>query len=229
MQLGPNPGVITHCVIPERDDVEIISIADNDIEISPFYDSLIAQIIMRGKDRDDVIKKLHQYLDSVVIEGIATNISLLKRILKDETFNGGNYDTNYLPGFMASLDAQELIDETNAAASSGAAVEFDSESIKVAGSNELKVYAASSGVFYTAAAPSDPDFVQPGDIVKADQVLALMEAMKMFAQLSLSSFNSGDKILYPTDKLYRIERVNNSNGQQVSKGDLLFIISVVED
>ena len=229
MQLVPNPGVITHCVIPERDDVEIISIADTDIEISPFYDSLIAQIIMRGKDRDDVIKKLHQYLDSVIIEGIATNISLLKRILKDETFNGGNYDTNYLPGFMASLDAQELIDETNAAASSGAAVEFDSESIKVAGSNELKVYAASSGVFYTAAAPSDPDFVQPGDIVKADQVLALMEAMKMFAQLSLSSFNSGDKILYPTDKLYRIERVNNSNGQQVSKGDLLFIISVVED
>lgn len=228
MQLAPNPGVISLCEMPEHEDVEIISIADSGIEISPFYDSLIAQIIMRGTDRNDVIDKLYNYLDSVVIEGIATNISLLKRILQDETFRGGNYDTNYLPGFMATLDANALIEETNAAASSGTGAELDSESIKVAGSDELKVYAASSGVFYTAASPSDPDFVQPGDIVKSDQVLALMEAMKMFAQVTLASFNSGDTVLYPTDKSYKIERVNNSNGQQVSKGDLLFIVSMVD-
>ena len=228
MQLAPNPGVISRCVMPEQPDVEIISIADTGIEISPFYDSLIAQIILRGDSREDVIGKLYSYLDSIVIEGIATNIALLKRILKDETFNGGDYDTNYLPAFMATLDAQALIDETDAAASSGEVNNVDSEAIKVAGSNELKVYAANSGVFYTAAAPSDPDFVQPGDIVSASDTLALVEAMKMFSQLSLLSFNSGDNILYPTDQRYRIERVNNSNGQQISKGDLLFIISVVD-
>ncbi|MFT5693198.1 MAG: acetyl/propionyl-CoA carboxylase alpha subunit, partial [Oceanicoccus sp.] len=134
----------------------------------------------------------------------------------------------YLPSFMASLDAGLLIEETNAASSSGVESDIDFEAIKVAGSNELKVCAASSGVFYTAAAPSDPDFVAQGDIVDVNQSLALMEAMKMFSQISLNSFNSGDNVLYPADKKYRIERVNNSNGQLVSKGDLLFIVSVVE-
>ncbi|MFT7128201.1 MAG: acetyl/propionyl-CoA carboxylase alpha subunit/acetyl-CoA carboxylase alpha subunit [Gammaproteobacteria bacterium] len=228
MQLSPNPGLVTRCEIPEHDDVEIIAIVDEGIEISPFYDSLIAQIIMRGDNREDVIEKLFHYLDTVVIEGIATNITLLKRILMDKTFQGGDYDTNYLPGFMASLDAGLLIEETNAASSSGVESDIDFEAIKVAGSNELKVCAASSGVFYTAAAPSDPDFVAQGDIVDVNQSLALMEAMKMFSQISLNSFNSGDNVLYPADKKYRIERVNNSNGQLVSKGDLLFIVSVVE-
>ncbi|MBL4827408.1 MAG: carbamoyl-phosphate synthase large subunit, partial [Spongiibacteraceae bacterium] len=228
MQLAPSPGLIRNCVMPEQDDVEVISIAASGIEVSPFYDSLIAQIICRGDSRDDVINKLYKYLDKVVIEGIATNIPLLKKILKDKTFNGGDYDTNYLPAFMATLDAQALIAETQAAASSGSAV-LDTESIRVDDSQELKVFADSSGIYYTAASPSDPDFVQPGDIVSATQTLALMEAMKMFRQVTLNDFNQVDMELYPADKKYRIERVNNTNGQQVSSGDLLFIISIVEE
>jgi acetyl/propionyl-CoA carboxylase alpha subunit/acetyl-CoA carboxylase beta subunit len=228
MQLAPNPGLITNCVMPERDDVEIISIAGSGMEVSPFYDSLIAQIICRGESRDDVINKLYQYLDSVIIEGIATNIPLLKRILKDETFNQGEYDTNYLPALMATLDAQQLIAETQAAANSGVGA-LDTQSIQVDDSHELKVFADSSGIFYTAAAPTDPDFVKPGDIVTATQTLALMEAMKMFRQITLNDFNSGERELYPADKRYRIERVNNTNGQQVSSGDLMFIVSIVDD
>ncbi len=228
MQLVPNPGIISHCVMPERDDMEIISIAASGIEISPFYDSLIAQLICRGESRADVVDKLYHYLDSVVIEGIATNIPLLKRILKDQTFNGGKYDTNYLPAFMATLDAGELIAETEAAASS-AGQALSTDAIRVDDSHELKVFADSSGIFYTAAAPTDPDFVAPGDIVTATQTLALMEAMKMFRQVTLSDFNRADVELYPADKRYRIERVNNANGQQVSSGDLLFIVSIVED
>ncbi|TQV84707.1 ATP-grasp domain-containing protein [Exilibacterium tricleocarpae] len=228
MQLAPNPGLITHCEMPEREDVEVISIAASDIEVSPFYDSLIAQIICRGSSRDDVIEKLYRYLDSVVIEGIATNIPLLKRILKDETFNKGNYDTNYLPAFMATLDAGALIAETEAAASS-ASQGLSKEAIRVDDSHELKVFADSAGIFYTASSPADPDFVKPGDIVTSTQTLAVMEAMKMFRQVNLSDFNRADVELYPADKRYRIERVNNTNGQQVSSGDLLFIVSIVED
>jgi acetyl/propionyl-CoA carboxylase alpha subunit/acetyl-CoA carboxylase alpha subunit/acetyl-CoA carboxylase beta subunit len=227
MQLAPNPGKITHCNLPERDDMEIISIAATDMEISPFYDSLIAQLICRGNNREEVIDKLYDYLESAVIEGIATNIPLLKRILKDEKFCGGNYDTNYLPGFMASLDADVLVAEANTAASAGAGV--DVARIRVDDSNELKVFAYCSGVFYTASSPADPEFVKPGDIVSATDTLALMEAMKMFSQVSLASFNRPDAVLYPTDQKYRIESISNSNGQQVSAGDLLYIVSVVED
>lgn len=229
LQLVPNPGKIVNCVMPERDDIELISIAATDIEISPFYDSLIAQIICRGETREEVIDKLYDYLDTVVIEGICTNIPLLKRILKDETFRGGKYDTNYLPGFLASLDAQELIRETEEAARSDAAAVIDTDAIRVNDSQELKVFAQSSGIFYRASSPTDPDFVKPGDVVNVNQTLALMEAMKMFSQVSLSQYNRAEGELYPSDKQYRIEHINVANGQQVSTGDLLFIVSIVDE
>jgi acetyl/propionyl-CoA carboxylase alpha subunit/acetyl-CoA carboxylase alpha subunit len=229
MQLVPNPGKITHCDMPDRDDVELIAIVDTDIEISPFYDSLIAQVICRGDSREQVIDKLHDYLDSVVIEGIPTNIPLLKRILKDPTFRGGDYDTSYLPKFMATLDAAELIADIEAAARSEGSAALSTEAIRVNDSQELKVFAQSSGIFYTASSPSDPDFVKQGDVVSTTETLALMEAMKMFSQVSLSLYNRSGAELYPSDKRYRIEHINAANGQQVSGGDLLFIVSIVDD
>ncbi|MFT6125212.1 MAG: acetyl/propionyl-CoA carboxylase alpha subunit [Shewanella sp.] len=225
LQLIPNPGKITECVLPQRDDVEIISIAAAGKEVSPYYDSLIAQIIIRGTDRADVVSKMYAYLDSVVIKGIATNIPLLKLILKDPTFNEGVYDTNYLPRLMAELDIPALIAEMEAAAE---AIEVDTESLRVGESNELKVLAQGAGIFYTSPAPGEADFVKEGDIVTVEQTLALMEAMKMFSQLTLAGFNRQTGVLYPEDQKYRIERILNSNGQQVSQGDLLFVILPIE-
>ncbi|MGL4711417.1 MAG: biotin carboxylase N-terminal domain-containing protein, partial [Shewanella sp.] len=226
LQLIPNPGKITECVFPDHPDVEIISIAAPGKEVSPYYDSLIAQIIMRGENREDVIAKLYEYLDSVVLKGIATNIPLLKLILKDGTFNEGVYDTNYLPRLMAELDIPALIAEMEAAAET---VEVDTESLRVGESNELKVLAQGAGIFYNSSAPGEADFVKEGDIVTVDQTLALTEAMKMFSQVTLAGFNRQSAILYPEDKKYRIERILNSNGQQVSQGDLLFVVSPVEE
>ncbi|WP_025821775.1 ATP-binding protein [Shewanella marina] len=225
LQLLPNPGMITECVMPERDDIEIISIAAEGKEVSPYYDSLIAQIICRGESREDVVAKLLEYLNTVVIRGIATNIPLLKRILKDGTFNEGVYDTNYLPRLMAELDIPELIAEMEAAADT---VKVDTESLRVGESNELKVLAQGAGIFYTSPAPGEADFVKEGDIVDVEQTLALTEAMKMFSQISLSSFNRQGAELYPTNQKYRIERILNGNGQQISQGDLMFVVSPVE-
>ncbi|MGS0728363.1 biotin carboxylase N-terminal domain-containing protein, partial [Shewanella sp. 0m-11] len=206
-------------------DIEIISIAGEGKEVSPYYDSLIAQIICRGESREDVIVKLHDYLaNQVVIKGIATNIPLLTRILKDGTFNEGVYDTNYLPRFMAELDVPEMIAEMEAAAET---VGVDTASLRVGESNELKVMAQGAGIFYTSPAPGEADFVKEGDIVTVDQTLALTEAMKMFSQVTLAGFNRKNAILYPEDQQYRIERILNSNGQQVSQGELLFVVSPV--
>ncbi|MCL1142227.1 ATP-binding protein [Shewanella gaetbuli] len=225
LQLLPNPGLITECIMPEADNVELISIAEKGKEVSPYYDSLIAQIIIRGESREDVVQKMYDYLDSVVIKGIATNIPLLKRILKDATFNEGVYDTNYLPRLMAELDIPELIAEMEAAAETA---KVDTESLRVGESNELKVLAQGAGIFYTSPAPGEADFVKEGDIVTVEQTLALTEAMKMFSQVTLAGFNRQSAVLYPEDQQYRIERILNSNGQQVSQGDLLFVISPVE-
>ena len=226
LQLMPNPGHITECNFPERDDVEIISIAATEKEVSPYYDSLIAQVIMHGENRQQVIDQFIEYLDQVSIKGIATNIPLLKCILQDKTFQEGVYDTNYLPRLMAELDIPALIEEMEAAAETQG---VDTESLRVGESNELKVLAQGAGIFYSSPAPGEPDFVKEGDIVAVDQTLALTEAMKMFSQVTLASFNRKGAELYPEDKKYRIERILNSNGQQVSQGDLLFVVSPVEE
>jgi len=221
MQLLPHPGKIVEYFVPEQDNMEIISMLAEGKEVSPYYDSLIAQFICTGKDRNDTVKKMLAFLDKVVIKGIATNIPLLKRILNDEVFLKGVYDTTYLPKLMARFDQQAMIEEMEASASTGG----DVVSISVDGTEELKVIAQSSGIFYRASSPAEPDFAMEGDIVSVDQTLGLMEAMKMFSPLNLSTFNRPDAVLYDANKKFRIERIINSNGQQVSSGDLLYIIT----
>ena len=221
MQLIPHPGKIVEYVVPEQSDMEVISMVAEGKEVSPYYDSLIAQFICTGKDRNDTVKKMLAFLDKVIIRGIATNIPLLKRILNDEVFLKGDYDTTYLPKLMARLDQDVMITEMEASASTG----VSDVSITVDGSNELKVLAQSAGIFYRASSPAEPDFVLEGDIVTIEQTLGLMEAMKMFSPLSLSSFNKPDAILYDENSKFRVERIINSNGQQVSSGDLLYIVT----
>ncbi|KPU83054.1 carbamoyl-phosphate synthase large subunit [Psychromonas sp. PRT-SC03] len=221
MQLLPYPGKVEKCVIPEQDNVEVISMIAAGKEVSPYYDSLVAQFICSGKNRNDTITKLIKFLEKVEITGIATNIPLLLRILKDDVFLKGIYDTTYLPKFMARLDQDVMIKEIEASASTGESA----VSIRVDGSNELKVLAQSAGIFYRASSPAEPDFVLEGDIVNIEQTLGLMEAMKMFSPITLSSFNHPDAELYDKNTKFRIERIINNNGQQVSSGDLLYIVT----
>ena len=222
--LVPSPGTVTEWQLPERDDVELIAMVDKGKEVSPYYDSLIAQIIMRGETREEVIEKLYDYLDQCVIKGISTNIPLLKRILKDDTFRNGEYDTTYLPKFMAKQDADALIAEMEAEAGGS---RIDVDALKVEATDELKVIAQNAGIFYTKPSPNDPDFVREGDEVSVDDTLCLMEAMKMFSQVSLDTFNRRDNVLYDPNRRYVIKRIMNSNGSQVSSGDLLFVVSPV--
>ena len=57
--------------------------------------------------------------------------------------------------------------------------------------------------------------------------MCLIEAMKLFRPLSLEHFNKDDLVLYDPKQTYKVIRVNPSNGQAVSKGDLLFVIEPV--
>ena len=71
----------------------------------------------------------------------------------------------------------------------------------------------------------EPDFVQEGDVVTTEQTLGLMEAMKMFSPITLANFNRPDAVLYDVETKFKVERIINTNGQQVSSGDLLYIIT----
>lgn len=223
IEFTPTPGLIRECVLPEEDHVEIISMAAAGKEVSPFYDSLIVQIICYGKDRDDTIKKLRAYLEKVRITGVCTNISLLKRVLDDETFQKGDYDTTYLPHFLEKIDADEFILEVEDAADLHASA-VNADALRIDGSDELKVLSPSTSIFYGSSAPTEPPFVKEGDIITVDQTLCLMEAMKMFTPLSLKQFNRGEAELYPANQKFKVTRIMNSDGQQVNQGDLLFVL-----
>jgi acetyl/propionyl-CoA carboxylase alpha subunit len=191
--------------------------------VSPFYDSLIIQIICHGKDRNDAVTKMLAYLQRVTIHGISTNISLIKRILVDQIFLDGVYDTTFLPKFLQRTDVKSLIAEA-VEASGTQVLDIDIEMLKIEGSDELKVLSPSTGIFYRTPSPTEPDFVLVGDVVAADHTLCQLEAMKMFTPVNLNSF-SGDKgEVYETGIKYEVIRINIASGQQVNEGDLLFVI-----
>jgi len=224
----PTPGEITKCVLPEEDHIQLISMAGDGKVVSPFYDSLIIQIICHGENRNDAVNKMAEYLDRVVINGICTNISLIKRILRDDVFLGGEYDTGYLPAYLDRIDAEDLIkeiEEASGSVGSGLSIEM----LKIDGSDELKVLSPSTGVFYRTPSPSEPEYVNVGDVVGTSDVLCQLEAMKMFTPVNLNTFSGDDGELYAGDGRYEITRINIITGQQVNEGDLLFVIKPVAD
>ena len=218
----PHPGEITEAHFPEEAGVEIIAAAGSGKLISPYYDSMVAQIIVHADDRDAAIDKLADYLGRVRISGICTNIALLRRLLADSVLRGGDYDTNYLPEFLKRTDAAALIAETEASAGEQASA-FDLDSIGIDDSDELKVLSPAAAIFYLAPSPAEPEYVAVGDRINVNSTLCQLEAMKIFTPLALKDFNA-DADLYDPDAEFEVTRINMSNGQQVNAGDLLFVV-----
>jgi len=219
----PCAGTIDNYHFPERENFQIISTVGNGKAVPPYYDSMIVQVIAKGKDRNEVIKRLADYLDEIHLWGISTNIPLLRAILKEKVFRSGVYDTGYLPAFLHHIDAKVLISETERAAHTGPR-RISNAGIRIKDSDELKVLAPFSGLFYLTPSPAEPDFIKAGDTITTEQPLGLLEVMKTFTTLTLSSFNRGSEVLYPSDCKYKVVRISPGSGQPVNTGDLLFII-----
>ena len=220
-----DPGLIMLCDFPSHASIDVISAVATDKAISPYYDSLIAQIIIHEKDRPAAINGMIAYLRSVKIKGVSTNIPLLIKILEDQQFQGGEFDTNYLVGFLAKIDAALLSEEMSRFGAG--AVKLDRSAIEIPESGELKVLAPGTGIFYNSPSPLDPPYLSVDDIIDVNQTLCLLEAMKVFSNLKLSDFLIGDKPVYNPTLSYQVTRINQQNGSQVNAGDLLFVIKAV--
>jgi acetyl/propionyl-CoA carboxylase alpha subunit/acetyl-CoA carboxylase beta subunit len=218
----PTPGDVTAFSIPSGDHITVIKMVEAGKPITPYYDSLIAQIIVTGENREDTIDKLLAALEDTVINGVHTNIPLLKRVLKDTIFRKGDYNTQYLIGLLERIDVQEMIAEGDAASGS-AQIILDRSAVEIEGSAELKVISPSTGVFYDASSPSEPPFAPVGRTIGVGDTIGLLEAMKLFSPLSLKNCNPGGSF-YNSGKRYEVVRVIPTPGQAVNKGDLLFVI-----
>jgi acetyl-CoA carboxylase biotin carboxylase subunit len=92
----PSPGRITGLNIPGGIGVRVDTAAYTDGVIPPYYDSLIAKLIVHGKDREEAIQRMERALDMFVVEGIHTSIPLHQKILAHPDFINANLSTHFM-------------------------------------------------------------------------------------------------------------------------------------
>ncbi len=97
----PSAGKITVFNIPGGTGVRVDTAAYAEGVIPPYYDSLIAKLVVRGRDREEAISRMSRALEMFVIEGIYTTIPLHQRIMRDPEFRAGNFDTKFMERFLA--------------------------------------------------------------------------------------------------------------------------------
>src|SRR5215469_14822277 len=97
----PSAGKITAFHPPGGTGVRIDTAAYAEGTIPPYYDSLIAKLVVRGKDRPEACQRMSRALEMFIVEGIYTTIPLHRRILADPEFRAGKFDTGFIERFFA--------------------------------------------------------------------------------------------------------------------------------
>lgn len=96
----PSPGTVRTAIWPGGEGVRVDTHIVSGSRVSPFYDSLLGKIIVRGPDRSNVLKRMRLVIDETRIEGVATNLSFHAEVLADPEFEKGGVDTSFLARFL---------------------------------------------------------------------------------------------------------------------------------
>ena len=99
---APSTGCITKWQAPCGRGVRMETYCFAGLSVTPFYDPLLAKLIVRGKDRADAVTKLQAALAEFEVGGIATNIPFLRRLVASPGYVEGDFNTAYVPKFLAS-------------------------------------------------------------------------------------------------------------------------------
>jgi acetyl-CoA carboxylase biotin carboxylase subunit len=105
---APSPGVIRTFNLPGGPGVRVDSFAHAECTVSPYYDSMIAKIIVHGRDRREAIARMRRTLEMTVIEGIKTSAPLHLKIMNDPDFQAGRMSTAFMERFMPKPAARSL-------------------------------------------------------------------------------------------------------------------------
>jgi acetyl-CoA carboxylase biotin carboxylase subunit len=98
----PSPGKITSWHAPGGPGVRVDTAAYAEYVIPPYYDSLIAKLIVHGSTRDEAIRRMDRALDMCVLEGVKTTIPLHRQILRNPEFRKGDIYTKFLEHLQES-------------------------------------------------------------------------------------------------------------------------------
>jgi len=97
---APHPGKIKEFHLPGGPGVRVDTAAYRDYVIPPHYDSLIAKLIVRGKDRAETLARARRALEQFVVEGVKTSIPLHRQIVANEKFIAGDFSTKFMDTFL---------------------------------------------------------------------------------------------------------------------------------
>jgi len=118
----PSPGTITTFNLPGGPGVRVDTYVYPGYRVPPFYDSMIAKVIVHARTRELAIARMRRALDAMVIEGIKTTIPLHLRIMDDPDFQAGNISTRFMEDFLVGNAVKERpVSAASAALTGGSA------------------------------------------------------------------------------------------------------------
>jgi acetyl-CoA carboxylase biotin carboxylase subunit len=95
----PSPGLITDFHMPGGFGVRVDTHSYAGYHVPPYYDSLIAKLVVFAQTRDGAISKMASALDEFTVGGIKTTIPFHRQVMKDDRFRSGKFDTSFLESF----------------------------------------------------------------------------------------------------------------------------------
>jgi acetyl-CoA carboxylase biotin carboxylase subunit len=100
VKFTPSAGKITAFNVPGGNGVRVDTAQYQEGVVPPYYDSLIAKLIVHGKDRAEALARMSRSLEQFVVEGIHTTIPLHRKIFADQEFRAGSFDTKFMERFF---------------------------------------------------------------------------------------------------------------------------------
>jgi acetyl-CoA carboxylase biotin carboxylase subunit len=104
VKFTPSPGLITAFNTPGGPGVRVDTAVYPGYRVPPYYDSMIAKLIVHARTRELAIARMQRALDMMVVEGIKTTIPLHKKIMADERFRKGDFSTKFMEEFVYEVD-----------------------------------------------------------------------------------------------------------------------------
>jgi acetyl-CoA carboxylase biotin carboxylase subunit len=98
----PSPGRIDRVVLPVGEGLRVDTHVQGGSVVPPYYDSLLAKLIVHGTDRDDAVARARAALDLLRIEGVTTTVPVHQALLADPEFAAGGVDTTFFERFLDS-------------------------------------------------------------------------------------------------------------------------------
>lgn len=101
----PSAGIVTNLVLPEGEGIRVDTHIHVGYRVSPYYDSLIAKLIVHAPTRAEAMVRMRQALAGTRVEGISTNLPLLRALFEDDAFAQGETDIHYLEQWLKERNA----------------------------------------------------------------------------------------------------------------------------